>query len=485
MEFLSSLGIRSHVGTDSEVIARILDYLVRVKGLDLIQAAKIISNPYERTLDLLADEGRKIRDLILAFRGAQLDGPFTVIAGYSDGKDTYLLGFVDRSKFRPMVVGEDDRGIYMASEECQIKLIAPKAKVWTPEPGGFILASVNKGLIEAGRRNREIFYGFTNPEPFTPKVKDKLIDAEGLDYHTLNNIIREQLEKGLRDIHIVNVRGQRYIGVSLMKKEFLGSNIHIYGTPGNCLANFNMGLNFYVYGNAEDDVGDAMHAGKIVIFGDARDVIAQAFQGGDIFVRGSVGNRAGIQMREYKDKRPYFIVGGRADDYFCEYMAGGVALLLGLGNKGEQITGNFVATGMVGGRIYIRAKVREDIIGLPPKKIDVLNYLRTFYLDGSLDEVTYNKILSREWLSYHFLKDNLPPKIFERVKRFYVGKYVKPLNVEYRELNSHDLKLIENKLKEYFDTFKLNNLEEILSSKFTVITTEEELKEEGEAIVEE
>ncbi|MEM4311893.1 MAG: hypothetical protein QXX95_05835 [Nitrososphaerales archaeon] len=496
MEFLNALGMRSHVGTDSEVIARILDYLVRVKGLSMLQAAQILSNPYERVTELLPDEGKAIRELIISFRGAELDGPFSVIAGYSDGKDTYLLGLVDRSKFRPMVVGEDDRGIYIASEECQIKLIAPEAKIWTPKPGGFVLASVKKGLIEAGREDRELFYGFTNSlsqiqlYPTIYKIKEGLIDASKLDYHELNKAIREEFEKGVRDIYLLNVKGQRYIGASLMKPEFYGKNIHIYGTPGNCLANFNMGLNFYVYGNAEDNVGDTMHAGKVIIHGDARDVIAQAFQGGDIFVRGSVGNRAGIQMREYRDKRPYFIIGGRVDDYFCEYMAGGIAILLGFGKKSEdsQITGGFVGTGMVGGKIYIRAKVRQDTIGLPPKKADVLNYLNTLLIDGSLDEETYKKIIDKEWISYNFLKETLSPNLFERVKRFYIGKYVKPLRVEYRELNSTDSKLLEPKLREYFEAFKLSDklFEEVLGSKFTVITTEEEaLKEDKEAIAEE
>jgi len=85
------------------------------------------------------------------------------------------------------------------------------------------------------------------------------------------------------------------------------------------------------------------------ILGDAGDVLAQTFQGGKIFVKGNAGNRVGIQMREYKDKRPYLIIGGLVDDYLGEYMAGGVIMVLGINIKGEPV-GNYIGSGMVGGR---------------------------------------------------------------------------------------------------------------------------------------
>ncbi len=64
-------------------------------------------------------------------------------------------------------------------------------------------------------------------------------------------------------------------------------------------------------------------------------------------------------MREYRDRRPYLIIGGRVDDYLGEYMAGGVIMVLGLDSLNKcniQLVGNHVGSGMVGGRIYIRAE---------------------------------------------------------------------------------------------------------------------------------
>ena len=50
LEFLNSLGYRSHVGTDSEVIANLLNYLIRIEGLSVINAATVLTNPFEERL---------------------------------------------------------------------------------------------------------------------------------------------------------------------------------------------------------------------------------------------------------------------------------------------------------------------------------------------------------------------------------------------------------------------------------------------------
>src|SRR4029077_15979691 len=46
MELLNSWGIKSHVGTDSEVIARLLDHLMRIDGLNVREAATVLTNPF-------------------------------------------------------------------------------------------------------------------------------------------------------------------------------------------------------------------------------------------------------------------------------------------------------------------------------------------------------------------------------------------------------------------------------------------------------
>ena len=334
-----------------------------------------------------SNKTKYIRDLLYRYRGAELDGPFTIFIGYSDGNDVYLLAVIDRSKFRPVVIGEDDDYIYMASEECQIRMLSPKANIWTPQPGRFVLASMNKGIIESGRDSDTIDSISSDLIQIenSHDISQNIIDSNGLSSYELNTNIKSVLSDGPKQVNLMNVRGQRYLGVNLPKD----TELNIYGTPGNCLANFNKGTNINVYGSAEDNVADTMYEGKITIHGNTRDVIGYALQGGKIFIRGNVGNRAFILMREYEESRPVVIVGNRADDYFGEYMAGGLALVLGIDSldsaEPEQLVGNFLATGMLRGLIYVRGKVNADSIGLKPPKEDIINYLSYLNYKGVID----------------------------------------------------------------------------------------------------
>ena len=55
------------------------------------------------------------------------------------------------------------------------------------------------------------------------------------------------------------------------------------------------------------------------------------------YLRDDVGYRAGIHMKEYGDKKPVLVIGGTAQDFFGEYMAGGIVILLGLNLKKANI----------------------------------------------------------------------------------------------------------------------------------------------------
>ena len=69
-------------------------------------------------------------------------------------------------------------------------------------------------------------------------------------------------------------------------------------------------------------------------------------------------------MKEYQDKRPALVIGGTAQDFLGEYMAGGILILLGLKLKdGEHHKANFIGTGMHGGVIYLRGSVNDFQLG--------------------------------------------------------------------------------------------------------------------------
>ena len=415
------------------------------------------------------------------YKGARLDGPFAVVAGYSDESDTYLIALTDRSKFRPIVLGEDDSCFYVASEENQIRILSAQAKIWTPEPGSYFVASAKKGLIESGTTRATSNSSWTESENLDQD--NEIVDATGMSFGEINEKIRKSYEIGLGEIQFTHLSGQRYIGIGFSnKKNHFPFKIKLSGFPGNCLANLNDGATFEVFGNVGDDLGDTMHSGRVLIHGSARDVVAQALQGGEIFIRGSVGNRAAIQMREYKNHRPYLIVGETSDDYLCEYMAGGVVVILNLSDEKNPV-GNYVGTGMVGGTIYIRGMVKEQRIGLPPKKTDILNYLSVEKIDGGISAETYEIISGLEYPSEKFLSEFLPESVYKRIRNlFFRGKYSKPVSVEYRRLNKQqdDFETLINKIEGFFSAFGIpkNQRETVLNSEFTVIRTiEDEVKE--------
>lgn len=186
------------------------------------------------------------------------------------------------------------------------------------------------------------------------------LDGQGVFYRDLNTRLHEAVSRGIKQIELRNIYGQRYIGTNLDKPV----EIKVYGIPGNDMGAFMNGPKITVYGNAQDGCGNTMNSGEIIVHGNAGDIIGLSARGGKIFVRGNVGYRAGIHMKEYQGKMPILIIGGTAQDFIGEYMAGGILILLGLNLKeGERHQANFIGTGMHGGVIYIRGSIEDYQIG--------------------------------------------------------------------------------------------------------------------------
>ena len=184
------------------------------------------------------------------------------------------------------------------------------------------------------------------------------IDASGIYYRELNTKIRELASNGTQKIELRNVFGQRYIGTNINKPV----EIDIFSTPGNDLGAFMNGPRITVYGNAQDGCGNTMNNGEIIIHGRAGDIIGLSARGGSIFIRDSIGYRAGIHMKEYQDQKPKLVIGGTAQDFLGEYMAGGILVLLDL-NESQYHKAKFVGTGMHGGVIYMRGSIESHQLG--------------------------------------------------------------------------------------------------------------------------
>lgn len=144
--FIEMFGYKCTLQTDTEVITYIMDYLVRVMGLTLSEAASVIAAPFWDTIDRTEDgeEKEKLKFLRTAFPSLLVTGPFSIVLGFDGG----LMALNDRLKLRSMVVGEKDDKVYIASEEAAIRVMEPDAEnIWAPGGGEPVIIKVKEGAV--------------------------------------------------------------------------------------------------------------------------------------------------------------------------------------------------------------------------------------------------------------------------------------------------------------------------------------------------
>jgi len=232
---------------------------------------------------------------------------------------------------------------------------------------------------------------------------DAEMDALEVSFQELNQKIRLAAERGTRRIVLRRVYGQRYIGTRLNGLPPVG--VEIFGTPGNDLGAFMDGHVILVHGNAQDGVGNTMHGGEIIVEGRAGDVLGMSMISGSILVRDDAGYRAALHMKQYGRTVPSIVIGGTAQDFLGEYMAGGRLVLLGLGMRKHRMS--FIGTGIHGGVIYMRGPFSNDQLGeaaeITPLRSADLAYLsaqigkfgEAFGLPEEISPEQFSKIVPR------------------------------------------------------------------------------------------
>ena len=209
------------------------------------------------------------------------------------------------------------------------------------------------------------------------------------NYEQVNAEIKEELASKSR-VFVTDVNGQRYIGCGLDK----GKTIEIHGTAGNDLACYLNGGKIILYGHGQDAVGNTMGGGEIVVHGHTGDALGYGMRDGQIYIRDNVCCRGGIHMKEFQSMKPVLVIGQNAGSFLGEYMSGGVIVLLGLNmKKGEKLFGTHCASGMHGGKIYVRGTYpKENVspnikaVSLTPEDeaeltVYVKNYCKYFVAD--------------------------------------------------------------------------------------------------------
>lgn len=142
--FIEMFGYKCTLQTDTEVITYIMDYLIRVQGLSLTEAANVIAAPFWSTISAKTDpeEKERLKYLRMVFPSFLITGPFSIIFGFNGG----LMALNDRLKLRSMVAGEKDDKVFIASEESAIRVMEPDAEnIYAPAGGEPVIVKVKEG----------------------------------------------------------------------------------------------------------------------------------------------------------------------------------------------------------------------------------------------------------------------------------------------------------------------------------------------------
>lgn len=139
---IEMFGYKCNLLTDTEVITYMIDYLNRKIGLTFEEIAEVIASPFWSGIEHMPPkEKERLTYLRNAFSGMLITGPFSILLGFEGG----MMALNDRLKLRSMVIGEKDDNVYVASEECAIRIIEPELdRIWSPKGGEAVIVRLNE-----------------------------------------------------------------------------------------------------------------------------------------------------------------------------------------------------------------------------------------------------------------------------------------------------------------------------------------------------
>ncbi len=146
VRYVEMFGYKCTLKTDTEVIAYLIDLLLRRHKLPLDIVIKILAPPFYSIIDRMEESDRvKLKAIRAVYQSCVLNGPFAIIVGFRDG----IIALNDRIKLRPLVAGENGDFVYVASEESAIRALTPELdKVWMPRGGEAVIATLEeKGVL--------------------------------------------------------------------------------------------------------------------------------------------------------------------------------------------------------------------------------------------------------------------------------------------------------------------------------------------------
>ncbi len=147
--YVEMFGYKCTLLTDTEVVAYLLDLLIRKKGLSLPAAAAVLAPPFWKDIEEM-DPSKKdyYTALRVSYASASLNGPFAILMGFDNG----ILGLNDRIKLRPLIVGKKGDVVAIASEESAIREVLKEPEdVWAPKAGEPIIVTLKEDVNSVGK----------------------------------------------------------------------------------------------------------------------------------------------------------------------------------------------------------------------------------------------------------------------------------------------------------------------------------------------
>jgi len=143
--YLEMFGYQCTMRTDTEVIAYLLDLLIRRHGLSGELACDVLAAPFWEQIERMPEEERLIyRALRQVYASALVNGPFAIIFA----RHGEMVGLNDRIKLRPLAAARKDSWLYLSSEEAAIRVMCPDPDlVWSPRAGQPVIGRMGSSIV--------------------------------------------------------------------------------------------------------------------------------------------------------------------------------------------------------------------------------------------------------------------------------------------------------------------------------------------------
>jgi glutamate synthase domain-containing protein 1 len=149
--YLEMFGYQCTMRTDTEVMAYLLDLLIRRHNLRVEVACSVMAAPFWEQIERMPDPERELQAALRRVYGSALvNGPFAIIFG----RQGEMVGLNDRIKLRPLVAARREGWLYLSSEESGIRaMCASPDLVWAPRAGQPVIGRLGSDAVvgEPGR----------------------------------------------------------------------------------------------------------------------------------------------------------------------------------------------------------------------------------------------------------------------------------------------------------------------------------------------